>query len=178
MKEIIEGRGRQILIGPGEIYATREDLTIITSLGSCVAVCLYDPFNHVAGMNHIVASGYENDNGSICSIKGGHVGFCAMDLLIRELLGLGACRQNFKAKVFGGASIFIPFDQCTGKGCIGKENIVFVEKYLRQNAIPIKARDLGSEKARKIFFDTADFSVTVRKIGKTDLSDFITSTEI
>ncbi len=39
---------------PGEYFASGEDLVIVTVLGSCVSVCLRDPLNGIAGMNHFM----------------------------------------------------------------------------------------------------------------------------
>ncbi len=36
-------------IGPGELYASKRDILIVTVLGSCVSVCLMDPVLRLAG---------------------------------------------------------------------------------------------------------------------------------
>ena len=37
---------------PGAIYISPEPTLITTILGSCVAICLYDPILQIGGMNH------------------------------------------------------------------------------------------------------------------------------
>ena len=39
---------------PGEYYATGDHEYIATTLGSCVAACLWDPLAKLGGMNHFV----------------------------------------------------------------------------------------------------------------------------
>ena len=44
----------QVSIGIGDYFASSQDVVIHTVLGSCVAVCLYDPGKKIGGMNHIL----------------------------------------------------------------------------------------------------------------------------
>src|ERR1043165_1098889 len=41
-------------VGLGELHVLREGELVAYSLGSCVAICLYDPLVKVAGMAHVV----------------------------------------------------------------------------------------------------------------------------
>ncbi|MDU3295496.1 MAG: chemoreceptor glutamine deamidase CheD, partial [Pseudomonas aeruginosa] len=73
---------------PGEYFASGEDLVIVTVLGSCVSVCLRDPLNGIAGMNHFMLPerGLGGDPASPSARYGSH----AMELLINRMLALGA----------------------------------------------------------------------------------------
>ena len=53
---VTPGRGERVVIGIGELaVTTAPDVEIVThALGSCVAVCLWDPVTHVAGMLHFL----------------------------------------------------------------------------------------------------------------------------
>ena len=53
---VTPGRGERVVIGIGElVVTTAPDAEIVThALGSCVAVCLWDPVTHVAGMLHFL----------------------------------------------------------------------------------------------------------------------------
>jgi len=93
-----------IRIAPGGYFASRSDVVLSTTLGSCVAVCLYDPFQKVVGMNHIMISREENKvNKLFCFQEDGKYGDSAMDLLVHEMINQGAVLKNMLAKVFGGA---------------------------------------------------------------------------
>ncbi len=37
---------------PGNLFAHRTPHIVTTILGSCVAVCLWDPINNIGGINH------------------------------------------------------------------------------------------------------------------------------
>ena len=42
---------------PGELYVTDRDESILTTLGSCVAACVWDPVAKVGGANHFMLPG-------------------------------------------------------------------------------------------------------------------------
>ena len=156
-----------IRIGGGEYFASDSEVMISTLLGSCVAVCLYDPFQKVAGMNHIMSSRKEyTASEQVCYQEDGKYGFCAMDLLIREMMQKGAVFKNMRAKIFGGASLFKPYNECTIEYCVGEENIRFVMNYLKINSIPIVSKAVGGEYGKVIRFYSDNYTVKVRKIEK------------
>jgi chemotaxis protein CheD len=70
---------------PGEYFVHNEDITIMTTLGSCIAACLWDRNARVGGMNHFMLP-----DGAAGS--GGRYGSYAMELLINEMLKSGARR--------------------------------------------------------------------------------------
>src|SRR3972149_9955326 len=45
------GRSR-IYLPPGQLFASAERAAVSTILGSCVAVCLWDPILKIGGINH------------------------------------------------------------------------------------------------------------------------------
>jgi chemotaxis protein CheD len=90
-----------VKVQPGEFYATDRDEPIVTVLGSCVAACLRDRESGIGGMNHFMLPTSGSDVGGPASASARY-GVNAMELLINELIRLGARRRNLEAKVFGG----------------------------------------------------------------------------
>ena len=43
-----------VAVGLGELFVERQGELVAYSLGSCVAICLFDPLTRVAGMAHVV----------------------------------------------------------------------------------------------------------------------------
>lgn len=74
------------------------DVSLLTILGSCVAACLYDPLRGVGGMNHFLLADGDGEEAM-------RYGAYAMEVLINDLLKLGASRERLQAKLFGGAKI-------------------------------------------------------------------------
>ena len=70
-----------------------------------------------------------------------------MELLINELLKLGAHRERLKAKVFGGARMVPGFQD------IGSRNAQFAMDFLRTEHITCLAHSTGGNRARRIRFD-------------------------
>ena len=46
---------------PSAIYASKEPTAVSTILGTCVAVCLYDPVLHIGGINHYIMPWYHEE---------------------------------------------------------------------------------------------------------------------
>ena len=148
-----------VKIMPGEYYATTEDTLIVTVLGSCVSVCLRDPIKCIGGMNHFLLP--SDGSASISSVsESARYGVYAMELLINQMLKLGADKRRLEAKIFGGGNVL--------KGLsinnIGERNAEIVIDYLNAEHIPILASDLLDIYPRKVYFSPESGEVNVRKI--------------
>lgn len=156
---------------PGEFYASARPAAIRTLLGSCVSACLYDPVTGVIGMNHFLLSNrrYARNLPTVMS-EAGRYGIHAMELLINEMLKLGAVRRNLLAKAFGGGSIYLHSEARDNFFCVGDVNSRFIREFLQNDGIPLVAEDLGGESARIIHFRNDDYSVHVKKVGKASAS--------
>lgn len=149
-----------VKILPGEFYATSQGNLIVTVLGSCVAVCLRDPISQVGGMNHFLLPSDESSHERGYLSDSARYGTYAMEVLINQLLKLGASRYRLEAKVFGGGNVL----QGMLVNNIGQRNAEFVLEFLRQEKIPILAKDLLDIYPRKVFFFADTGQVLVKKI--------------
>jgi chemotaxis protein CheD len=158
--------GERVTLDPGEYYSTGKPGVISTLLGSCVAACLYDPKSKLIGMNHFMLSNtrYSRDM-PIHISEAGRYGIHAMELLINDMMAKGGNRRNFRAKIFGGATIMYRESESTNFICVGQVNCKFIREFLSSEGIPVEAEDLGGEFGRVIHFSNGDFSVHRRKIG-------------
>jgi chemotaxis protein CheD len=148
-----------VKILPGEYFVTQRDLVIVTVLGSCVSVCLRDHVSGIGGMNHFMLPG--NNDGGISPISASaRYGVYAMELLINHLLKLGARRNCFEAKVFGGGSVL----RGMTANNIGDRNVEFVHDYLHTERIPVVAEDLLDIYPRKVYYFPATGRVMVKKL--------------
>ena len=97
----IERRAQSI--SPGE-WAVDMQRPISTLLGSCVAVCLYDPAVGVGGMNHFMLPNMRKreDGIDVDSLLSGDY---AMEVLLNGIIARGGARHRLKAKAFGGGTI-------------------------------------------------------------------------
>jgi chemotaxis protein CheD len=124
-------------------------------LGSCVAICLFDPATGVAGMAHVVLPGADPSEQPNPKFAGS-----ALPALVREMAALGSRRdaRRFHARLVGGAQVLA----IGGGGSlprIGEKNAEAVRQALRQAAIPVRAEDLGGGAGRTVRFDPRDGGV-------------------
>lgn len=161
------GRFKRVSLNPGEFHASAEPVTISTLLGSCIAACLYDPVNKIVGMNHFLLSNrrYSRDLPDTLS-EAGRYGIYAMELLINDMMRLGAKRKNLQAKAFGGATIFGQSQEVGNFYCVGDVNIRFIREFLARERIPLVAEAMGGELGRVIHFSNGDFAVYMRMIRR------------
>lgn len=137
---------------PGEYFVATEDIVVMTVLGSCIAACLWDGRARVGGMNHFMLPDGDTGDGS------GRYGSFAMELLINEMLKLGARRETMQAKIFGGAQVMAGFTTMN----VGERNTQFVQDYLSTERIPIVSQDVLDIHPRKVCF----FPVTGKALVK------------
>ena len=158
---------KQVNISIGEYYATREQTVIYTLLGSCVAVCLFDPENEIGGMNHILMPGKPDMDKYDDSAR---YGINAMELLINAMMKLGGNRKKMIAKAFGGASVLSAIPE---EKAIGKKNVEFVLAFLHGEKIKIISQDFGGYDTRKIYFHSDTGEVFLKRIASMNSSDIL-----
>lgn len=151
------GDRSSVYLHPGQIFASTEPCVVTTILGSCVAVCLWDPSTGVGGANHYLLP-YEAKEGQ-ASARFGNV---AVRGLIDKLLALGAVRRNLQAKIFGGACVLEAFRSRDTH--LGMTNIQVARKLMSDEGISITAEDVGGSHARKLRFHTEDGSAWVKSL--------------
>ncbi|KXS33107.1 MAG: chemoreceptor glutamine deamidase CheD [Gallionella sp.] len=144
---------------PGEYYATARNMVLVTVLGSCVCACIRDKVNGIGGMNHFMLphSGQDRNNPLGASAR---YGAYAMEILINQLLKMGAKRSNFEAKVFGGASVLRGFTVNN----VGERNAEFVTQFLKTEKIPVVAQDMLDVNPRKVYYFPATGLVRVKNL--------------
>ena len=148
-----------VKILPGQYYATASDKALVTILGSCVAACIFDKDKKIGGMNHFMLPDLNfatNLDACLATKYGVH----AMNMLIEQLVHLGARRDKLVAKAFGGGKVLPGFVQQD----IGRVNAEFVLEYLDNANIPLISSDLMSNYARKIYYFPADGNVYMKRI--------------
>jgi chemotaxis protein CheD len=149
---------KSIGIHIGDLHASREPAIISTLLGSCVAVCLYDPKGRIGGMNHIFLPGTDDLQQFDSPAR---YGINAMELLINRMMAVGGERRRLVAKVFGGANILPVLSE---EYAMGPKNVEFVLEFLRIESIRVISWDLGGYQARKVIFHTDTGVVFLKRL--------------
>lgn len=143
---------------PGEYFVDNKAIVIMTTLGSCIAACLWDRNSGVGGLNHFMLPDGVGDNG--------RYGAYAMELLINEMMKRGASRYSLEAKIFGGGQVISGMQTMN----IGERNTRFVLDYLRTERIPVLSKDVLDVYPRKVCFLPASGKVMVKRLASTNIS--------
>lgn len=145
------------LIGIGGIaWSGDPAVTYSTLLGSCIAVCFWDPVAMKGGLTHFLLAktpGAEKDDT--------RYGEVAIPLLADNLCAVGCRRERLQAIVAGGA------DLLSNMHPIGTENTEYALDWLRRNRMPIVKKDFGGTSARRVRFNpsTGDCVITTINAG-------------
>jgi chemotaxis protein CheD len=140
---------------PGELFADPRPHLVTTVLGSCVAVCLYDPARGVGGINHYLLPLWNGEG-----LPTPRYGNIAIDALLDRMLLLGCQRGSLQAKLFGGAAMW---ENPGGLFSVGERNIELARRRLGELRIPVIGADVGGDGGRKILFNSGDGTVLLRR---------------
>jgi chemotaxis protein CheD len=148
---------------PGEYYVTDADMMVMTVLGSCIAACIWDTKARVGGMNHFMLPEGAGDTS-------GRYGSYAMELLINEMIKLGARRENMQAKVFGGGQVMHSFTTMN----VGERNTAFVLDYLQTERIAVISKDVLDIHPRKVCYFPATGKAMVKRLAHSHPESLVT----
>lgn len=151
-----------IKVGMADLKVSLHPSVLVTlGLGSCVGVGLYEPYSRIIGMAHIMLPS------SLQSTRKGNLAKfadTAIDLLVYEMIGLGAYRPAIVAKIAGGAQMF-SFSSSTDIMRIGDRNVAAVKESLGKHHILISSEDVGGNFGRTIELHSEDGRMVIRTIG-------------
>ncbi|MFZ5571185.1 MAG: chemotaxis protein CheD [Thermodesulfobacteriota bacterium] len=158
---------KNVSIHIGELHVSQTPAVIYTLLGSCVAVCLFDPTQGIGGMNHILLPGIAGSKMDDATSRYAHN---AIEMLINSLMRLGAKQRNLIAKAFGGAHLLQTISDHRG---VGRHLSEFVLGFLAEKKIRIESYDLGGADVRKIYFHTDTGMVLLKRSPMQGFEQFI-----
>jgi chemotaxis receptor (MCP) glutamine deamidase CheD len=151
-------RREPVTIYVGGVFASRDGTVVRTLLGSCISACLWDPQCGVGGMNHFMLPAPSN-GGAPEDLS--RFGVHAMELLIGEIQKLGGERRRVQGKLFGGGHVLqVP----VSVGCVPAQNILFIQRFMAAEGIPVAAEDLGGSQARQVVFHTDTGRAFVKRL--------------
>jgi chemotaxis protein CheD len=138
---------------PGHLLVSAHPAAITTILGSCVAVCLWEPHRGIGGMNHFMLP-----MGSATSAR---FGPAAMEQLVAKMRDAGARLPLLRARVFGGACMF---HEMQSPEHLGNKNAGLALDFLKRRGIEVVQTDVGGNRGRKLIFNTDEGSACLTLI--------------
>lgn len=154
---------RAISIGEMIVSGTPEDVLVAYGLGSCVAICLYDPVAKVGGMLHALlpqANNQAKDNNVPAKFVDS-----GLPLLLKSITYQKGKRNRLDVYVCGGAQL-ISAANFSDMLKIGQRNIMAAQTALQIAGLTIKNQDVGGSAGRtvKLYIDTGQ--ITVKSLGQ------------
>jgi chemotaxis protein CheD len=153
---------RSVNLQPGEVLMSDEPLAVTTILGSCIAVCMFDPGSSRGGICHAALP-----NAPVVLHKDP---FRYVDEAVLYLLErfhrLGTPASRLQVKVFGGADVLGGGAVRDGYVTIGRQNTMAAMETLGWQKVKPSVTETGGDRGRKLVFVTNTGEVYVKRIGK------------
>ncbi|WP_048151470.1 chemotaxis protein CheD [Palaeococcus ferrophilus] len=151
----------EIKVGIGDYAAAKKNGVISTyGLGSCVGITLYDRLTKVGGLLHALlpeSARYGNKGNPAKYVDTG------LELLIKDMVKLGASPRRLEAKLFGGAHMFSNVKSESLQ--IGQRNVEVAKRELKKRRIKLVAEDTGGKGGRTIYLDVGTGKVRMRRVS-------------
>lgn len=147
----------------GELVTASGECTLgVYGLGSCVAVILYDAARGVGGLAHVLLPGRKPVSDASADLPAKYAED-AVELLVRELEGIGSSREALGAALVGGARLFQAAEIDVDRG-VGQRNLDSLRTALIERGITPYTGESGGDQGRTVFFDLPECVLRVRTL--------------
>jgi chemotaxis protein CheD len=153
---------RQV-IGIGELMVSTDPDSMIAThaIGSCIAVCVFDPVGPVAGMLHFLLP-ESSINPQRAHERPAVFADTGIPWLFQMAYSYGLVKRRAIVKLVGGAEM----PQTNGAGFnTGRRNLLAARNLLWRNGVFVAAEDVGGTDARTLHLSVADGRLRVFRGG-------------
>jgi chemotaxis protein CheD len=157
---------RSVAIGRLVVSGDADDVLVTYGIGSCVAICLYDPLLRVGGMLHALIP--TSPNGDLRSVKSPRFVDEGVVMLLEELGKWEVRPSRAMTYLCGGAQV-LSLPNTNGAQTIGERNVQAAEAALRAAGLSIRGQLVGGTVGRTVKLYIATGDVTVRSLGHTEV---------
>ena len=149
---------RRVYLHAGQVHVSTDKCELVTIVGSCVSVLLWDTKQQIGGGAHFLLPMYEGEGEATA-----RYGNVAMQMLIDGLRQRGVKTSDVVAHVYGGASVLMSLHtMCDNLGVRNVEQAVAI---LNAAGIRVVKNITGGAKGRKVVFRTADGTANLEEIS-------------
>lgn len=163
-----DGNIQVVYLKAGEMHFGDKPSLVITVLGSCLSVTMFDRRTGAGGICHGLLPACENRTACLKTCR---QPFRYVDCSIRQMLLLferrGSHRRDIEVKCFGGADMFTRPIEKKGVVSVGRQNIMTAEAALSREGFRIVKQDVGGLGGRKVFFYTHTGEVLLKRLTRT-----------
>jgi chemotaxis protein CheD len=153
---------RTVDVGLGETTITNDVSVVLTcnGIGSCIAICVYDPQIKMGGMANLFLSACPEKDASE-TMPSNYIN-TGTPLLIERMLKQGSQKENLIVKIAGGATVLpVPVGSRLD---IGQKNIAEVRAALVRENLEVCAADVGGNYGRSVQFHIDCGRVTIKSL--------------
>jgi chemotaxis protein CheD len=146
--------GRRLVIGIGEFAVSNRpgDVIVTHALGSCIAVCVFDPRAGVAGMLHFLLP-ESTINPDRARYQPGVFADTGIPLLLDAASQYGLSKKRAIVTLVGGAEM----TQQTGSSfATGRRNALAAKNVLWRAGVFVSGQEIGGSGARTLYLSVAD----------------------
>jgi len=147
----------EVRVDMADMKADNRPIELITSVGSCVAICLHDSKNKCGGLAHIMLPNSAIAPQELLPSKYANTAVPALTKLVQKVSGFDS---PLSAKIAGGANMFPNLKNNALN--IGAKNVEAVKLALAQHKIKLISEDVGGSHGRRITFNLQTGKATVR----------------
>ena len=148
---------QEVRVAMAEMKIESKPIELVTSVGSCVALCLYDSTNRCGGLAHIMLPNSAIAPQDFLPYKFADT---AVPALARAVQKISSKEASISAKIAGGANIFLTLN--SNGPPIGEKNVDAVKAALNAHEIRLVAEDVGGSYGRRIAFNIGNGIATIR----------------
>jgi chemotaxis protein CheD len=145
----------QVHLQPGEVLVTQEPQWVLTLLGSCVSVTMFNARFHLAAICHALLP---EPRGETPPGPGRAQGFryltIALPAMTERFARLGLKPGEVEVKLFGGGNVVMMGGNSHDDQSIGSANVAMARRLLKAARYHIKAQSVGGNRGCKIMFNT------------------------
>jgi chemotaxis protein CheD len=160
---------RYVRVGISEfaVSANPDEVLTTIALGSCVAVCLFDPVAGVGGLLHFLLPDSKL-NPARAQTQPAAFADTGIAALFHAAYALGAQKKRCRVRLVGGAEIAAGAAGTNGDDVfqVGRRNVLAARAVLWRNGTLINGELVGGASARTITMAVADGRVAVKSDGR------------
>jgi chemotaxis protein CheD len=161
-----------VYLKPAEMHVTDLPTLVVTVLGSCLSVTMYNRRKKLGGICHGLLPRCPSQ--TTCA-QGCTESFKFVDCSIRHMVKQfdqrGVSRSEIEVKCFGAANMFSRNDKTTGIDSMGRQNVQTAEEIILSEGLSILRMDVGGLQGRKILFYTDTGEVFLKRLTNVKTPD-------
>jgi chemotaxis protein CheD len=150
---------------PGQLLITRKPQWVLTLLGSCVAVTMFNARVRLAAICHAMLP-QPHCLAQVCSppLPSFRYVSHALPAMIEQFTRAGVSPEETEVKLFGGGNVIQTAVDHQEDRAIGSSNVVHARRFLQVAKLQIRAQNVGGIRGRKIAFNTLTGEVLHRHL--------------